>query len=373
MDRFQKWRLILGKKADPEKQVGLSAAQTGMDNVLEALYDHERKGGLGSSSPNVNRWLGDIRKYFPSSTVQVMQKDALERLNLKKILTQPELLEMMEPDVNLVATLVSLNKVMPAKTRETAKVVVKKVVKDLEKRLKAPLQQAITGALNRSARNRRPRYNEIDWNRTVRINLKNYQQEYNTIIPEILIGHARKSQSLKEVILLMDQSGSMASSVVYASIFGSVMASMRSLKTHFIAFDTHIADLTAEMEDPIDLLFGVQLGGGTDINKAVGYAQGIITSPRDTILILITDLFEGGSQGQLLKKAASLKASGVQFIALLALDDQGSPAFDRSLAAKFASLDIPAFACSPARFPSLMETAIKGSGVEEIIQKSTSF
>ncbi|MEO1258317.1 MAG: VWA domain-containing protein [Bacteroidota bacterium] len=372
MDRFQKWRLILGKKADPESQVGLSAAQAGMDNVLEALYDSERKGGLGASSPNVNRWLGDIRKYFPSSTVQVMQKDALERLDLKKILTQPELLEMMEPDVNLVATLISLNKAMPTKTRETAKVIVKKVVKDLEKRLRAPLRQAITGALNRSARNRRPKHNEIDWNRTVRINLKNYQKEYNTIIPEILIGHARKSQSLKEVILLMDQSGSMASSVVYASIFGSVMASMRSLKTHFIAFDTQVANLSAEMDDPIDLLFGVQLGGGTDINQAVGYAQKIISVPMDTILILITDLYEGGNQGQLLKKAASLKASGVQFIVLLALDDQGSPAFDRSLAAKFATMNIPAFACSPDRFPALMEAAIKGSGMDKLIHAPAS-
>ena len=367
MDRFQKWRLILGKKSDPERKIGLNTAQAGMDSVLEALYDSERKGGLGASSPNVNRWLGDIRKYFPAPIVQVMQKDALERLDLKKILKQPELLEMMEPDVSLVATLISLNKVMPAKTKETARVVIKKIVEDLEKRLRSPMQQAIKGALSRSTRNRRPKFNEMDWNKTIRANLKNYQQDFNSIIPEILIGHGRKSQSLKEIVLLVDQSGSMANSVVYASVFGSVMASMRSLKTHFIAFDTNVADLTGEMDDPVDLLFGVQLGGGTDINQAVGYAQKLIQSPTDTILVLISDLFEGGNQSQFLKKMASLKAAGVQAVVLLALDDQGAPTFDRSLAAKLTSMDIPSFACSPDQFPALMEAAIKKVGFGKFV------
>lgn len=359
MDRYQKWRLILGKKSDPEGEIGLGTAQTGMDGVLEALYDSDRKGGLGTSSPNINRWLGDIRKYFPTPIVQVMQRDALERLDLKKILTQPELLEIMQPDVSLVATLISLNKVMPDQTKETARAVVKKVVEDLEKRLQSPLRQAIQGALKKSVRNRRPKFNEVDWNKTIRANLKNYQPDYHSIIPGHLIGHGRKSQSLKEVILLVDQSGSMASSVVYAGIFGSVMASMRSLKTSFIAFDTKVADLTADLKDPIDLLFGVQLGGGTDINQAVSYAQQLIGSPLDTILLLISDLFEGGNQSQLLKKMASIKAAGTQVVVLLALDDQGAPTFDRSLAAKLATLDIPTFACSPDMFPVLMESAIK--------------
>ncbi len=371
MDHLEKWRLILGKKADPEGQAVLSEGFLGMDGVLEALYDSDRKGGLGASSPNVNRWLGDIRKYFPSSIVQVMQKDALERLNLQQILTEPELLEIIEPDVNLVATLISLNKVLPEQTKETARAVIRKVVEDLEKRLRNPLRQAIQGALNRSVRNRRPKFNEIDWRRTIRANLKNYQPAYNSIIPEYLIGHGRKGQSLKEIILLVDQSGSMANSIVYAGVFGSVMASMRSVKIHFVAFDTNIADLSANLQDPVDLLFGVQLGGGTDINQALGYAQGLICIPSDTILLLISDLFEGGSESQMLKKAASIKASGVQIAVLLALDDQGAPAFDRSMAAKLASLDIPAFTCSPDRFPELMEAAIKKAGFGKFVNSPT--
>lgn len=356
--RLRKWRLILGKQSDPKSEIGLEAEAAGMDNVLEALYNTERQGGLGASSPNVNRWLGDIRRYFPTPVVQVMQKDAVERLNLHRMLLEPELLQLLEPDVSMVATLISLNKVIPAKTKETARMVIKKVVEELEKKLRNPLRQAIEGALSRSVRNRRPRLNEIDWNRTIRLNLKHYQPDYQTIIPENIIGHGRKGQSLKHIILLVDQSGSMASSVVYAGVMGAILASLRSVRTHFVAFDTAITDLTDQLKDPVDLLFGVQLGGGTDINKALGYAQSLISSPSDTILVLISDLFEGGNQVEMLKKSADIKASGVNFIALLALDDQGAPSFDKSVAAALASLDVPAFACTPEQFPALMEAAI---------------
>jgi Mg-chelatase subunit ChlD len=366
-ERVRKWRLILGKDADKnnDDQISLSPEMKGMDDVLDALYDSERQAGLGSSSPNVNRWLGDIRKYFPSSVVQLMQKDALERLNLEQMLLEPELLEAVEPDVNLVGTLLSLMKVLPKKTKSTARAVVQKVVEDLEKRLKNPMRQAIQGAINRSVRNRRPKHNEIDWNKTIRANLKTYQKEFNSIIPEILIGHGKKGQSLKDVILLVDQSGSMANSMVYAGVFGAVMASLRSVKTHMVVFDTSVVDLTEELDDPVDLLFATQLGGGTDINKALGYSKELILKPEDTILVLISDLYEGGNENEMLKKVASIKSSGVQIIALLALDDQGAPQFDKSVASKFSALGIPSFACSPDQFPSLMATAIKKESIND--------
>jgi len=366
-ERIRKWRLILGKDADKnnDNPISLSAEMKGMDDVLDALYDSERKAGLGSSSPNVNRWLGDIRKYFPGSVVQLMQKDALERLNLEQMLLEPELLESVEPDVNLVGTLLSLMKVLPKKTKSTARAVVQKVVEDLEKRLKNPMRQAIQGAINRSVRNRRPKHNEIDWNKTIRANLKTYQKKYNSVIPEILIGHGKKGQSLKDIILLVDQSGSMANSMVYAGVFGAVMASLRSVKTHMVVFDTSVVDLTEELDDPVDLLFATQLGGGTDINKALGYTKELIRKPEDTILILISDLYEGGNENAMLKKAASIKSSGVRLITLLALDDQGAPQFDKSVASKFSALGIPSFACSPDQFPSLMATAIKKESIND--------
>ncbi len=355
---LERWRLILGTKADPEREIPLSSSLQGMDQVLDALYDSERQGGLGNSSPNINRWLGDIRQYFPSSVVQVMQRDALERLGLQQMLLEPELLAAIEPDVQLVGALISLNKVLPVKTRDTARSVVRKVVEDLERKLRPPFIQSIKQALNRSQRNRRPRTHEIDWPKTIYQNLKHYQPEYKTIIPSILIGHGRKGRAVRQVILLVDQSGSMASSVVYAGVFGSVLASMKALQTHIVLFDTVVVDMSAQQHDPIELLFGAQLGGGTDINKAFAYAQTLIKNPHETILVLISDLFEGGNRSEMLKRAAFIKQSGAQVITLLALDDQGAPAYDHDNAAAFAAMGIPAFACTPDRFGDIMAAAI---------------
>lgn len=342
----------------------LGEAAKGMDKVLEALYDSDRKGSLGSSSPRINRWLGDIRRYFPSPVVQLLQRDALERLGLKRMLLEPELLEAIEPDVELVGTLLTLSKAMPEETRESARALVRRIVAELEQQLKYPMQQAIRGSLDRTARNRRPRLNEIDWHRTIRANLKHYQPEQKRIIPEHFYGYGRKRSQLKDLIVLSDQSGSMATSVVYAGILSCIMASMPALHTRFIAFDSSVADLSEHLHDPVDLLFATQLGGGTDIGNALGYAEKLVRRPADTILVLISDLYEGGREAELVRRAASLCAAGVQFISLLALNDKGRPAYDKQIAAQLAALGIPSFACTPEQFPGLMASAIGGQGVD---------
>ena len=363
-ERLQRWRLVLGQEA--ETTCGhLSGAAREIDKALTALYDApggptSRVGGRGGSAPSVARWLGDIRKYFPSPVVQVMQRDALERLNLRDMLLQPELLNAVQPDVHLVAQLISLSRVIPAGTKETARLVVKRVVDELLRKLEEPMRSAITGALDRSQRNRRPRHAEIDWHRTIRANLRHWQPEHRTIVPQTLIGYGRKARRpQREVVLCIDQSGSMANSVVYSSIFGAVMASLPAVSTQLVVFDTAVVDMTDQLDDPVELLFGVQLGGGTDINGAVGYCQSIIREPRNTILVLISDLYEGGVEAGLLSRAAALVESGVQFVTLLALSDEGAPAFDRGLAAKLAALGVPSFACTPDAFPGLMAAAIR--------------
>ena len=367
-ERLRRWRLMLGKEAgesmgvasDGEEIVAhLGGADLGMDNVLEALYNSERSAGLGKSSPNVARWLGDIRTYFPSTAVQVMQKDALERLNLTQMLLEPEMLELVEPDVHLVANLMSLSKVIPEKTKDTARQVVRKVVDELERKLANGLIQAVRGSLNRATRTYRPRPNQINWDRTIRANLKNYLPDRGTIIAERLVGHGHKRSSLRDIILCVDQSGSMASSVVYAGIFGAVLATLRTVSTRMVVFDTSVVDLTDDLQDPVDLLFGVQLGGGTDINRALAYCQQVISRPDQTILVLITDLFEGGNAQEMLRRVAELKAGGVQMICLLALSDDGRPGFDQHNAARLATMDIPSFACTPELFPDLMAAAIQ--------------
>ncbi|GAB3473339.1 VWA domain-containing protein [Massilia terrae] len=362
----RRWRLVLGQEG--ETGASVDARDLAIDSALEALYDAQdgaRSAGLGGSAPRVARWLGDIRQYFPATVVQVMQKDAFDRLGLERMLCEPEMLAAVEADVHLVATLLSLNRVMPNKTRSTARRVVAQVVEQLERKLASPLRQAVAGSLNRAARNRRPRHNEIDWLRTIRANLRHYQPEYQTVIPETRIGFARKGQALRDIVLCIDQSGSMAPSVVYASVFAAVLASIKAVSTSVFVFDTAVADLTPLLADPVEVLFGTQLGGGTDINRALAYCQGLVTRPQQTIVVLISDLFEGGNKAEMLKRAGSLIANGVQVIVLLALDDSGAPAYDRSIAAAFAAMGAPCFACTPDLFPDLMAAAIQRNSVEQ--------
>jgi Mg-chelatase subunit ChlD len=373
-ERLRRWRLVLGGESADGTGCALAGKDAAMDGALTALYGkgsgnhqggRDRSAGLGASAPSVARWLGDIRTYFPSSVVQVMQRDAIDRLGLSTLLLEPEMLEAVEADVHLVGTLLSLNKAMPETTKETARAVVRKVVDDLEKRLATRTRSTLTGALDRSAKINRPRHRDIDWDRTIRANLKNSlpipeKEGAYTVVPERLIGYGRASQSVKkDVVLCIDQSGSMAASVVYASVFGAVLASMRSIATRLVVFDTAVVDLTDQLDDPVDVLFGTQLGGGTDINRALAYCQSQITRPADTVVVLISDLYEGGIRDEMLKRVAAMKASGVQFVALLALSDEGTPAYDREHAAALAALGAPAFACTPDLFPDVMAAAIE--------------
>ena len=359
-ERIRRWKLALGD----DDMEGLGECDQRLSRALSALYESDGRkgrGGLGASSPKVSRWLGDIREFFPTPVVQVIQKDAFERLNLKALMLEPEFLETLEADVHLVADLISLRGAMPEKTMETARAVVGKVVEDLMKRLQSKTMEKITGALNRSQRTRRPRHADIDWPRTIRANLRHYQVDFSTIVPETLVGFARKSRTradLDHVMLCVDQSGSMASSVVYSSIFAAVMASLPVLSTKLVCFDTSIVDLTEDLSDPVKVLFGVQLGGGTDINAALAYCETKIDRPSKTHLVLVTDLYEGGDAASMLARVAGLKHSGVNVIVLLALSDDGRPSYDARHAGAIAAMDCPVFACTPDQFPDLMATAL---------------
>jgi Mg-chelatase subunit ChlD len=362
-DRDRRWRLALGGEDE-----GLSPADQRLSGALTALYGEgdadqkQRRGGLGGSAPNVARWMSDIRAYFPAPVVQIVQKDAFDRLGLQRMLLEPEFLAAVEADINLVANLISLRNVMPEKTKHTARQVIAKVVAALMERLERKTAEALRGAVDKSHRSFRPRFADIDWPRTIRANLQHYQAAHRTIVPERLIGFMRKQRrlvDLDEVVLCVDQSGSMASSVVYASIFAAVMASLPVVKTKLVCFDTVILDLTEELADPVDVLFGVQLGGGTDINQAVAYCADRIERPSKAHFVLITDLYEGGNAEEMLTRLARLIGAGVNVIVLLALSDAGRPAYNPNLSARVAALGAPVFACTPDQFPDLMATALR--------------
>jgi len=374
-ERERRWRLAVGG----EDEALPAEDDRRLSKALTMLYGEgdgggggggggggKGRGSLARSAPSVARWLGDIRRFFPTPVVQVVQKDAMDRLGLQQMLLEPELLSAVEADVNLVATLVSLRSVMPAKTKAIAREVIAKVVAALMERLERQTAEAVRGAVDRRRRTGRPRFPDIDWPRTIEANLRHYQPAHRTVVPERLVGFMRRQRrlvDLDEVVLCVDQSGSMAPSVVYASIFAAVMASLPAVKTKLVCFDTAVLDLTEELADPVEVLFGVQLGGGTDINQAVAYCEGRIERPARSHLILITDLFEGGDREALVARLARLVAAGVNVIALLALSDEGRPASDPVMAGRLAALGVPVFACTPDQFPALMAAALKREDV----------
>lgn len=385
-DRYTRWRLILGREAEQGlcrmacRESLLDAEQADLDEALGQIYgggcdsspakSSQRSAGLGSSAPRLAKWLGDIRGYFTQDVVAVIQRDAIEKKGLKQLLFEPETLGQVTPNVELVGTLLSLKGMIPERTKETAREVVRAVVEEIMKRLRGGVEQAVRGALDRSRHSPQRSLPNLDWARTIRRNLKNYDRERKVVIPDSFHFFARQHRRREwNVIVCMDQSGSMADSVVYGGVTGAIFASMPALETHVVVFDTEVVDLTEKCHDPVDLLFGVQLGGGTDINRAVGYCQKLIHDPRKTLFLLITDLFEGGNGRELVRRVEEMVASGVRVICLLALSDGGVPSHDEAMARRFAEVGIPSFGCTPNLLPDLLEGALKGQDLQALARR----
>lgn len=392
--RLSRWRLILGAEAEQKLQQQTSGAIEGipltkeeqiMDQALAAIYNdtsgiestsaNNKSGGKGAgqgySSPTLTRWLGDVRTFFPEDVVSIIQNDAMERKGWKQLLFEPEVLSKVKPDITLVGTLMALKGKIPEKTKETARLLIQAVVDDLVKRLEQEMRRAVTGALNRRQHSPLPSLSGIDWKRTIQRNLKHYDQERRLMIPEKFYFFDRSQRSHEwKVIIDIDQSGSMASSIIWASVTASIFASMPALETRVVAFDTSVVDLTEQCNnDPVDMLFGIQLGGGTNIDKSVAYCEQFIEEPKKTLFILISDLYEGGSQARLIRRMRELKESGVKTLCLLALSDEGKPFYDKQLAQKFTRDGTPSFACTPALLPALVEGALKGQDLTDLVKR----
>lgn len=373
-----RWRLILGEDSKAMNGVALGEKESVMDAALAAIYDGERtqggssrSAGKGRGIPNLAKWLTDIRTFFPKDIVSVIQSDAIERKGLTKLLFEPETLKNVKPDITMVGTLMALKGQIPEKSKDTARQLVKSVVDEIMKRMEQSLRRAVTGALNKKNHSPISNFSAVDWKRTINRNLKNFDSASKKIIPEKFYFFER-NQKQKDwtVILDIDQSGSMADSIIYSSVMGSVFASIPALDTHVVAFDTEVTDLTELCRnDPVDMLFGIQLGGGTDINKSVAYCQELITNPRKTMFILISDLYEGGVRKGLLRRLNEMHEEGVKVIVLLALSDKGKPDYDVALAKDISKLNIPAFACTPDRLPEMVAAALKGFDLKRFEQK----
>ena len=365
---LKRWRLILG--SDAEQQInnmggaGLTAEELLMDSALSQIYGNDSASGKGAgngmSSPQITKWLGDLRSLFAPMEIKVIQNDAIERRGLKQLLFEPEMLDGLEPDISTASLLLMLKDQIPIRAKENARIYISKIVEDINRRLSDDLKRSVTAAINRREHSPIPSAAALDYKLTVRRNLKNYSPELKTILPEKFYFFERASKSASRTIILdIDQSGSMGESAIYSSVMGCILASMNSVKTHIVAFDTKVTDLTELCSDPVELLYGIQLGGGTDIEKSVAYCSELVAEPDKTTMFLITDLYEGGNRNGLIRRIGELKESGVNIIVLLAISDRGKPCYDSSLAEKIASMDIPCFACPPEKLPELLELAIK--------------
>ncbi|MFK8297624.1 VWA domain-containing protein [Capnocytophaga cynodegmi] len=373
-EKTTRWRLILGQDTKALENISLNEQQSVMDYALSAIYDENttknngsKKAGLGSSAPNLAKWLTDVRTFFPQDVVSIIQSDAIERKGLTKLLFEPETLKNVKPDISMVGTLMALKGQIPEKSKETARQLVKEVVDEIMKRMEQDLRRAVTGALNRKAHSPIANFTSTDWKKTINRNLKNYDIKTKRLIPEKFYFFERtQKQKNWTIILDIDQSGSMSDSIIYSSVMGSIFASMSTLNTHVVAFDTQVTDLTELCrQDPVDMLFGIQLGGGTDINKSVTYCQTLIENPKKTMFILISDLYEGGVRAGLLRRLSQMYEEGVKVMVLLALSDRGKPDYDEKLGKEISKLGIPCFACTPDRLPELVEAALKNHNLKK--------
>ncbi len=375
-----RWRLILGEGSREtftsydEQMVQLTDEQQLMDEALAAIYDNtDGSSASMGSSLKLAKWLGDVRTFFPQDVVSVIQRDAIERKGLTQLLFEPETMKHVKPSIEMVATLLSLKGKIPERTKDTARELVQAVVEDIRKRLEQDIRQAVKGALNRQKHSPLSSgLQSVDWQSTIRRNLRHYNKEYQMVIPERFYFFERARQSNHwTVIVDIDQSASMGESIIYASIVSSIFASIPALKTHVVAFDTDVVDLTEQCEqDPVDMLFGIQLGGGTDINKSIGYCESFITDPAKTLFILISDLEEGGNRAGMIRRLREMHEAGVKVISLLALSDEGVPYYDQSNANQLAKIGIPCFGCTPSLLPDLLEDALKGKDLREWATKS---
>ncbi|MDZ4684282.1 MAG: VWA domain-containing protein [Planctomycetaceae bacterium] len=389
-ESLRRWRLILGK----ESEESLSAYHSGgcaltgddlqMDEALEAIYNasddeitreewESPKTGphgavKGRTFPRVARWLGQIREFFPKDIVVLLQKDAIERKGIKQLLFEPELLAQLEPSVDLASMVLTLKNLVPEKAKDAARDVVRRAVEEVRKRLESQFAQAIRGALNRNRHSPFRSLPNLDWPTTIRRNLKNYNLEVRTIVPERISFFGRQQrQNQWNIIIAMDQSGSMATSLIYGGIMGAILASLPSVETHVVAFNHEdVVDLTEHCSDPVDLLFGIQLGGAEDYWKATCYCERFMHTPAKTLYVLLADLHDTSpNESRFVKKMESLLEGGLKAVGLLAISDQGQPSHNERLAEKLAGLGMPCFGCTPNRLPDLIAAVIKGQDLRQ--------
>ncbi len=347
-----RWHLILGTKPG-ESDVQLSSEEQHIDDLLKTAYGEGKDAGFGRSVQKMRKWLDGIRQHFKTEVVSLIQKDALERQNAKELLLEPELLEKIEPDISLVATILSLQYLLPDRTRYVARKLVERAVIEIEKKLKTKLSNAVRQGASNHSKRENPSIAVIDWKKTIQNNLRNYQEEQQILIPKNWFGF-RKGNKLKEIVLLIDKSESMMNSAIHASVIGAILASLKTIKTHLIFFDTEITDVTDKYQDPVDILFSVPMGGGTDIGLSLNYVDQKLTRHSKAIVFLISDLDDFGSTHNLELGIKKLLNKNTHIQCLLALNEDGRAEHNTRVAQLFKDHHISVYGCIAEKFPEIL-------------------
>ncbi len=351
-ENINRWRLVLGKFS--RENLSFSGNDRGlnyreMDRALDFLYgreyDEERgvrdmqKGGTGPAQLTVPQWLTKIKTLFPKETTEILERHALDKYNLKELLTDKDVLEKLEPNLDLLKNILQMKHLMSGAVLVSAMKIVKKVADQIREQLEQGIRTAIMGKLDRSSRGNVRSFRNIDFKRTIRKNLKNYDRANRRLMVENVVFHNRvRRYNPYRLVLLVDQSASMLDSVIHSAVMAGIFAALPMLKTHLVVFDSRVVDLTGYIDDAVRTLMSVQLGGGTDIGAALGYAHGLMENPRKTVVVLVTDLCEGADPKIMFRRAAGIIESGAKLIVLTSLDTDVTPVYDRKAAETITAL-----------------------------------
>lgn len=367
-ESLNRWRLVLGKFSnDCMHFSGASGVRyAALDDVLEFLYGREygeergvREGSLEPSSLTVPEWITRIRELFPKATVEILEKHALEKYNLTELLTDNEVLEKLEPNLDLLKNILQMKHLMKGDVLNTARKIVRQIAEEIRKKLEQDVRTAILGRIDRNSAGRVKSCRNIDFKKTIKKNLHNFDPENNRLmLDKIFFNRRVKLYNPWRVIIAVDESGSMLGSVVHSAVMAGIFAKLPMLKTNLVVFDTEIVDLTGYIEDPVETLMSVQLGGGTNIAKALQYCYSLLDNPHRTMVIVITDLCEGGSYGNMYAGAKNIIESGAKLFILTALDWQAVPVHDRTAAEKMAALGANVAALTPGGLAKWIATVI---------------
>lgn len=363
-----RWRLVLGRYAgDGLGARTLQGDQARMEAALDYLYDREYEGrgirpelGPGSledSAPTLVSWLGEVRELFPRETAEVIEKHALDRYGLTELVTDRETLERLEPNEQLLKTLLAVKGHIGGEVLDVARRIIRQVVDELRRRLELCLRQAMAGRLNQHRHSPVQIAANFDARGTIRRNLKHYDATRAQIVLEELRFFERNTRRLPwDIVICVDQSGSMAGSVIHSAVMAGILAGLPAFRVRLVVFDTNVVDLSDQVDDPVEVLMQVQLGGGTDITQAVNYCGRLVDNPDRTVLVLVTDFCEGRPPGDLVRAVRSLAEARVTLLGLAALDGEAYPFYDKAMAERLAGCGMQIAALTPSQLASWLVT-----------------